>query len=366
MVFVPVVAFAASLKITSFPDGAQVWIGSNNTGKLTPMSITLPEGTYNVTVQIPDSGWASQTRTVDVVSGNNDLSVTLLPILTKGDKGDQGIQGTAGLIGPQGPQGVPGLGIQGPPGAQGSTGPKGDTGAAGAQGANGDTGPTGPQGLVGPQGPTGAVGPQGPAGSQGPAGPQGLTGIQGPKGDTGPQGPAGPMGDTGATGPQGATGPKGDTGPAGAGGASIVFKGFSSSGCDGAYGLFAMNWLCASSYTGSRTCSSSEMVGAQLPENSQAWVQPDYLAITFERGMDYAPGEFTYSQFANVGGAWIFVDKTTGMVGSMHDGRLSCEFWSTSASDFYGLEAEHTGARAGFNTKPCNEVRSVACCGPAN
>jgi hypothetical protein len=126
---------SGSLKITSFPSGASVSVDGVNTGKTTPMSIALSADYHSVVVSIPNLGWMPDSRTVCIVSGNNDLSVTLLPTLTvgppgpKGDKGDKGDRGDPG-----------------PPGLQGS---KGDTGAPG------DPGQTGPQGPPGPQGPAG-------------------------------------------------------------------------------------------------------------------------------------------------------------------------------------------------------------------
>src|SRR5687767_2154842 len=77
-------AQSGSLKITSFPSGAAVVIDGVNTGKLTPMSVSLPVGEHVVTVSIADSGWRPDTRTVTIAAGNNDLSVTLLPALTEG------------------------------------------------------------------------------------------------------------------------------------------------------------------------------------------------------------------------------------------------------------------------------------------
>ena len=210
---------SGSLKVTSYPSGANVAIDGIDTGKTTPMSESLAIGQHTVTVSVPFAGWNPDTRTVSIVSGNNDLSVTLLPTLTTGP---------AGATGPQGPPGIPGP--PGPPGADGATGPAGATGAAGADGAPGATGPQGPQGDTGPagaMGPAGATGPQGPAGATGAQGPAGATGAQGPAGATGAQGPAGatgaqgPQGATGAQGPQGAqgvagaTGPQGPAGPAG-------------------------------------------------------------------------------------------------------------------------------------------------------
>src|SRR5712691_3439099 len=131
---------AGVLKVTSFPSGAQVIVDGVNTGKVTPMSISLTEGDHTVTVQIPGSGWQPDTRTVTVVAGNNDLSVTLLPVLTQGPPGPPGPKGDKGDPGPQGPKG--------------DKGDRGETGAPGAPGAAGERGAEGP---VGPPGPPGAL-----------------------------------------------------------------------------------------------------------------------------------------------------------------------------------------------------------------
>jgi PEGA domain len=108
------------LKVTSFPSGAQVIIDGVASGKTTPMSIRLGVGEHTVTVAIPDSSWSPDTRTVTIVSGNNDLSVTLLPALTVGP------QGPPGPAGPQGPQGL--QGEKGDPGPPGPPGPPGSGG----------------------------------------------------------------------------------------------------------------------------------------------------------------------------------------------------------------------------------------------
>ena len=94
---------AATLKVSSFPSGAQVSIDGVNTGKVTPMNISLPEGDHVVTVQLPGSGWGPDTRTVTIVAGNNDLSVTLLPLPTPGPQGPPGPPGAQGEQGPPGP-----------------------------------------------------------------------------------------------------------------------------------------------------------------------------------------------------------------------------------------------------------------------
>ncbi len=65
---------------------------------------------------------------VEIMKGNNDLSVTLLPKVTAGSSGSQGPQGPAG---PQGPQGNTGAqGPAGPVGPQGPAGPAGTVSAA--------------------------------------------------------------------------------------------------------------------------------------------------------------------------------------------------------------------------------------------
>src|SRR5882724_2105902 len=94
-----------SLKVTSFPSGANVSVDGEDTGKVTPMSISVSVGTHTVVVSIPNSSWNADTRTVDVASGNNDLSVTLLPISTIGPIGPPGPKGDIGATGPPGPAG---------------------------------------------------------------------------------------------------------------------------------------------------------------------------------------------------------------------------------------------------------------------
>src|SRR5262245_45228574 len=85
------------LKVTSFPSGAAVAVDGVATGKITPMSVTLPTGTHTVIVSISGAGWSPITQTVTVAAGSsNEISVTLVPSLTagpagpKGDKGDPG------------------------------------------------------------------------------------------------------------------------------------------------------------------------------------------------------------------------------------------------------------------------------------
>ncbi|HEU0109091.1 MAG TPA: MopE-related protein, partial [Vicinamibacteria bacterium] len=141
-------AASGSLKVTSFPSGAQVVVDGASTGKTTPMSVSLAEGEHVVTVQIPNSGWQPDTRTVTIVPGNNDLSVTLLPVLTQGPSGPKGDKGDTGSKGDKGDQGD--VGPRGPQGSTGSTGSTGPTGppAISVACADGDfvgcyTGPSG-------------------------------------------------------------------------------------------------------------------------------------------------------------------------------------------------------------------------------
>lgn len=186
------------LRVTSFPSGANVSVDGTDTGKVTPMHMEVSVGSHKVKVFIPNSGWSADVRDMQVAVGNNDLSVTLLPVSTVGPMGPQGPAGPAGPMGPQGPAGAVGAtGAQGPAGPQGLKGDTGATGPVGATGATGATGPVGPAGPIGPQGvqgPMGNVGQTGATGATGPAGPAGPSGPTGPTGPTGPQGPAGPPG----------------------------------------------------------------------------------------------------------------------------------------------------------------------------
>src|SRR5262245_34298926 len=84
---------AGTLKVTSFPSGAQVIVDGVDTGKVTPMNVSLADGDHVVIVRIPGTGWNPDTRTVTIVPGNNDLSVTLLPIQTTGPPGPKGDKG---------------------------------------------------------------------------------------------------------------------------------------------------------------------------------------------------------------------------------------------------------------------------------
>src|SRR5713226_3544979 len=249
-----------ALKVTSFPSGANVSVDGVDTGKVTPMSISVSVGTHTVVVSIPNSGWNPDSRSVQVVAGNNDLSVTLLPNLATGPigppgpKGDPGPQGGTGPAGPAGPQGPPGLNNQGV--WNGTTAyhqndavfDAGSYWLATASNTNSEPSPTNTNWQILAAGinnrgvwqgtltynandavtdtgsfwlalvtntnsepsssnflwlqlaAQGAVGPAGLPGAPGAAGATGVTGPAGPQGPTGPTGPTGPAGTAGTTG----------------------------------------------------------------------------------------------------------------------------------------------------------------------
>jgi hypothetical protein len=110
-----------TLKLSSFPAGASVAIDGVPVAGVTPLSIKVTLGRHEVTVKAPGTTWQPDTRTITVLGGANELTVTLVPILTTGPQGVQGIQGPAGPPGPAGPAG--------PTGPTGPAGPQGPAGA---------------------------------------------------------------------------------------------------------------------------------------------------------------------------------------------------------------------------------------------
>ena len=58
----PAAAQSGALKVTSFPTGAAVMVDNVPTGKVTPMSVSLPVGDHTVTVAIPGAGWQAEKR----------------------------------------------------------------------------------------------------------------------------------------------------------------------------------------------------------------------------------------------------------------------------------------------------------------
>jgi hypothetical protein len=126
-----------ALKVSSFPSGAKVSVDGVDTGKVTPMSVSLPAGDHVVVVAIPGSGWNAVSRTVRIASGNNELNVVLLPSANVGPQGPPGPAGPQGLTGPPGETGSQGVtGAQGPAGVNGTNGTDGEDGVDGAAGVS--------------------------------------------------------------------------------------------------------------------------------------------------------------------------------------------------------------------------------------
>lgn len=264
------------LKVTSFPSGANVSVDGKDTGKVTPMSISLAVGKHTVAIYIPNSGWNTDTETCSIVAGDNYVGVTLMPKLAAGSTGPTGPKGDPG------PPGITNKGAWSSATAYNRNDAVFDAGsywlatapntnsepsstntnwqilAAGINvrgvwrstlnyhpndavtdagsfwlalvgNTNSEPSPSnliwlqlaaqgapGPAGTPGVPGVTGATGATGPTGAQGPAGPMGPQGVPGAKGATGDTGPIGPQGLTGAPGAIGLTGPSGPAGPQGA------------------------------------------------------------------------------------------------------------------------------------------------------
>lgn len=89
-------AVQGTLRVTSFPPGAEVWIDGAFTGKTTPATLFVATGEHQVVVKAPGGGWQPAQQAIVVVRGINVVSLTLVP---------------AGVQGPQGPPGPPGAGI---------------------------------------------------------------------------------------------------------------------------------------------------------------------------------------------------------------------------------------------------------------
>ncbi len=290
-------ADSGALKVTSFPSGANVSVDGKNTGKVTPMSMSLSVGKHTVVVFIPNSGWKADTENCQIVHGdNNYLNVTLVPTTTTGPAGPPGPKGDPG------PAGITNRGkwssttaynkndavfdkgsywLATAPNTNSEPSPTNTNWQILAAGINvrgawqstlnynandavtdsgsfwlalvgntnsepsssnliwlllaakGAVGPAGPAGVPGIVGATGAAGPLGPPGPVGANGATGPIGPRGPVGVTGATGPIGPQGPVGAT---GAMGPIGPAGPAGATGATGSIGPQGPAGATGAMG----------------------------------------------------------------------------------------------------------------------------------
>lgn len=69
-----ITAFGQSLKVSSFPAGANVTIDGVDTGKVTPMSTSITLGSHVVVISVPNSQWTPSANNVVVVSGVNYFS----------------------------------------------------------------------------------------------------------------------------------------------------------------------------------------------------------------------------------------------------------------------------------------------------
>ena len=73
-----------SLKVTSFPSGAHVSVDGADTGKVTPMNVSLTVGDHVVLVSIPGGGWSPDSRTVTVVFATTGSAVPSLTVIFTG------------------------------------------------------------------------------------------------------------------------------------------------------------------------------------------------------------------------------------------------------------------------------------------
>jgi hypothetical protein len=155
-----------SIKVTSFPAGAEVFVDGTDKGA-TPNRISVTAGQHTVLIAPPASGWANFQTTVNVPAGSTvPVDATLVPSLTTGPAGPAGPQGPSGSAGPAGPEGPAGDSVTGmslapgdpncPFGGSQFTSGGGVTTYA-CNGADGAPGAQGPIGLTGPQGPAGGA-----------------------------------------------------------------------------------------------------------------------------------------------------------------------------------------------------------------
>jgi len=323
-------AFAAngSLKVTSYPTGAEVFVDGGTTGKFTPMSVSLVEGDHEIVVQVPGGTWEPDIRTVTISPGNNDLSITLIPTATEGPPGPIGPAGPAGPIGPSGTDGAngadgaPGIGLPGLQGVQGPPGSQGQTGASGPQGSTGPKGDPGPMGSAG-------VGVAGPPGLQGPPGTMGSQGVQGPQGIQGPPGTSG----------------------SGEASRQLVWVGNTTAeGFSGADGIVSRNIHCHASFPGSRMCTSVEVAETPNPPNVtfRAWVRPvfaPHVMLPNTENIDRS-----------------VMDEILGVV--VPTGSLNCSGWGHGGSTQTGLIVSPGYLGSTISTFACDAFFAVACCAP--
>jgi hypothetical protein len=119
----------------------------------------------------------------------------------------------------------------------------------------------------------------------------------------------------------------------------------------GDQGVFGFTRACQGEFSGSRMCTSVEVMRTVsppvLPAGSAAWVQPELVASS---------------------GATSTVDAS-GITGAISG--LSCWGWKFARSTMYGLTVDHNGRFSGATettadtvSPRCDVPKSVACCAP--
>ncbi len=127
-----------SLKVTSFPSGAEVWVDGANTGKVTPMSVSLAEGDHQVPGADPELGLGAQHAHGDPRPGQQRPERHAAAAADDGPAGAAGTQGRQGGRGSARAAGTEGRhGICRSAGIPGSSGAARTRGAAGRDGAGG-------------------------------------------------------------------------------------------------------------------------------------------------------------------------------------------------------------------------------------
>lgn len=143
----------------------------------------------------------------------------------------------------------------------------------------------------------------------------------------------------GCVGPPGPVGPAGPPGPPGEAIPMVKFLGLGDPTAGNA-GIDDLNKACNDKFSGSRMCSSSEILNSAVIEtfSSAPWIRPDIVGVD---------------------GNGIAVDAS-GL--AFEPQKLSCDGWKNGAS-FFGLALIPSG---GFNILACDQTRNVACCGIDN
>ena len=142
-----------------------------------------------------------------------------------------------------------------------------------------------------------------------------------------------------AEGAEGPEGPAGLQGPQGVAAPEFRFVGLGNPTL-GSAGIDDLNAACDAAHTGSRMCSSLEILKSPVIQTFSAsvWLRPDIVGVD---------------------GAGNAVDAS-GL--TFPSARLTCDGWK-NGSGFSGLALIPNG---GFNILACDATRNVACCGPVS